>query len=73
MTKIVKFDLNKNTIHYTYSKNEYDRYQIDSSLYLYSYNRISPIEWIKLKMELYFYKKNEMRVHIDSIHNTNLN
>lgn len=73
MTKHVNFDLNKNTIHYTYSKQEYDRFQIDSSLYLYSYKKISDIDWIKLKIDLYIYKKNEMLVHIDSIHNTNLN
>jgi hypothetical protein len=73
MGKKVTFNLSKNKIHKTYSRKEYDRHQIDSVMYLYSYNRISQKEWIKIMMELNIYKTREMNVHIDSIHNTKIN
>jgi len=73
MSKKVTFDLNKNKMYNTYSRKEYNRCQIDSTLYLYSYNRISNKEWIDILKELNLFKTQEMRVHIDSIHNTKIN
>ena len=72
MSKKVTFDLTKNKTYTTYSHKEYDRYQIDSTLYQYNYNKISQIEWIKIQLELNKYKTKEMPVHIDSIHNTKI-
>jgi hypothetical protein len=73
MSKQVKFDLTQNKTFTTYSKKEYDRHQIDSTLYLYNYHKISQIEWIKIQYDLHLYKTKEMHVHIDSIHNTKIN
>jgi hypothetical protein len=73
MSKQVKFDLTQNKVFTTYSKQEYDRHQIDSTLYLYNYQKISQVEWIKIQYDLHLYKTKEMPVHIDSIHNTKIN
>lgn len=72
MNKKVTFNLNNNKIYNTYSKNEYDRNQIDSTLYLYNYCKISQQQWTNILRDLNFYKLNQMPVHIDSIHNTKL-
>ena len=50
----------------TYSKDDYDRYMIDSILYQRSFNRISDDEWCTILNELINYKKNEMIVHINT-------
>jgi len=71
--KKVTFELEKNKIYNVYSKYEYDRTQIDSTLYQYCYKKISDFEWLKIKIELHIYKTQEMPVHIDSVHNTILN
>lgn len=72
MDKKVTFNLEKNKIYQTYSSIEYDRHQIDSTLYLFSLKRISQNEWFDMMHELNKYKTNEMQVHIDSIHNTKI-
>jgi hypothetical protein len=73
MTKKVKFNLDKNSFHETYSTIEYDRHQIDSILYLLSYRKITQKEWIIIMKDLNKFKTQEMQVHIDSIHNTHIN
>lgn len=64
--KTVAFDISKNTTLLTYSKDDYDRSQIDSVLYLKCYNRISINEWKKIKQDLFNFKTQEMVVHKDS-------
>ena len=65
--KQVSFDLEQNTVHEMYSADEYDRYPIDSILYLKCYNRVSQQEWSEVMQELERYKFHEMLVHKDSI------
>lgn len=55
------------TINETYSSDEYDRHQIDSTLYLKSFNRISMDEWDEIIRQLLYYKKYEMIVHISTL------
>ena len=68
--KNVKFNLEKNSIHLAYSIDEYDRCQIDSILYLKSYNRITDKEWDEIFNNLNYYKTQEMIVHKESIKHT---
>lgn len=73
MKKKVTFNLAQNKIHNTYSRKEYNRHQIDSTLYLFSYNKITKNEFAMVLKELNSFKTQEMSVHIDSIHNTKIN
>lgn len=52
------------TIHPTYSKKEYDRSQIDSTIYKKCYQRISEEKWKEILFKLQMYK-NEMILHIN--------
>lgn len=72
MIKSVAFDLSRNTIHMVESSDEYDRYQIESTLYLKCLNRISLEEWNDMYHNLNYFKCNEMVVHKDSLDNTKL-
>ncbi len=63
------FDTTKNVTNLTYSKQEYDRYQIDSILYRKCHNKISVIDWKRIKRELFNFKTQEMVVHKDSATN----
>lgn len=73
MTTLVKkpgkvtFNLERNTLHEMHAADEYDRYPIDSILYLKCYNRVSQQEWCQMLEELEHYKFYEMLVHKDSI------
>lgn len=81
--KTVKFNLDKNKIEYTYSKDEYDRKPIDS-FYNFKYiqkmmknsclniSRYYINEWNKIFRELNNYKMFEMEIHKDSINNLNI-
>lgn len=68
MKKVV-FNTSNNVTNFTYSKQEYDRNQIDSVLYRKCYNRISINDWKRIKQELFNYKTQEMVVHKDSATN----
>lgn len=70
--KIVGFDLSRNTTHTVQSSDEYDRGQIDSTLYLRNMNRISLDEWNVMYSKLNEFKVKEMVVHKDSLENTKL-
>jgi hypothetical protein len=70
--KVVKFNLESNQIFTTYSIDEYDRFSIDSILYLKCYNKITDDDWNKVFVELNDYKTKEMVVHNSSICNTRL-
>lgn len=72
MIKRVSFNESSNKTHITYSKEEYDRFQIDSILYRYSYQKINQNEWKSVFEELNHYKCTEMIVHRDSIGNLRL-
>lgn len=65
--KKVQFNLNLNKTHETYSKEDYDRFPIDSILYLKCYNRVSNKEWTSILLELKHYKLYEMIVHKDNL------
>jgi len=68
--KRVNFNMDIVMISETYSKNEYDRSQIESILYMKCYNRISHEEWMKERNDLNKFKYTEMIVHKKSIKNT---
>lgn len=70
--KTVTFDLTRNTIHETFSKDDYDRSIISCILYLKTCKRVSNEEWSQLWMDLNDYKCNEMVVDKASIYNTKL-
>jgi hypothetical protein len=72
MAKKVNFNLSKNTYHTTYSSSEYNRSQIDSTIYLYCYKRITDKEMNTIINDLNIFKSKEMIIHIDSIQNTKL-
>lgn len=72
MQKRVGFDDAQNKTYETYSREEYDRFPIDSVLYLYGYRRISQHEWNSIFIELNHYKCTEMIVHKSSLHNLRL-
>lgn len=61
--KRVSFNLEDNKLCTTYSPTEYDRLPIDSTIYLYSYGRISHSEMRKIYEEINTYKRDEMPVH----------
>lgn len=67
--KKVCFNTSKNVTNLTFSKEEYDRSQIDSVLYLKCYNKISINDWRRIKQNLFHYKTKEMVVHKDSATN----
>lgn len=67
--KRVHIEENKNKNYITYSSCEYDRFQIESTLYLKCYNRITSNEWNKIITDLNEYKINEMVSHEDSVKN----
>lgn len=47
----------------TYTKKEYDRSPIYSTIYLKCMKRITPFEWRKIFVELNKYKLYEMEIH----------
>lgn len=68
--KSVCFNLDKNQINYTYSGDDYDRFQIDSILYQRGYTgKVSDQEWNNVYITLDIYKMYEMKIHKDSFHN----
>lgn len=69
MGKNVQFDLNRNMIYPTYSRNEYDRSCIDHVLYRRAYRRISDEEMNAIYVNLDLYKLYEMSVHKSSFKN----
>jgi hypothetical protein len=71
--KRVNFNMDNINIVETYSRNEYDRSQIDSILYMKCYNRISHEEWQKERESLNMFKYTEMIVHKKSIKYTQFN
>lgn len=70
--KSVRFNLDNIQFYDTYSNDEYDRYPIDSVLYLKSYNKISDFDWKKIFYNLNIFKICEMIVHKSSMNNTQL-
>lgn len=68
----VSFDLLQTKLFSTHSNDDYDRLPIDSTIYLYSYAKVSDLEWQKLYEDLNYYKSNEMIVHKKSIQNIRL-
>jgi len=68
-SKVVRFN-SIPTVHSTYSSDEYDRFIIDSILYMWCLKRVSTEEWLQVFIELNSYKMNEMIVHKYSIQNT---
>lgn len=70
--KSVCFSMEKNKIHYTYSRHDYDRFQIDSVVYLHAYNRLSWFDINEIYFELNQYKLKEMKVHEMSKSNTRI-
>jgi hypothetical protein len=67
--KKVLFNLDNNKIYNTYSRMEYDRYQIDSILFRRGYKRVSDQEWNNVYTLLDIYKLYDMTVHKDSLQN----
>lgn len=70
--KSVRFNLDNTRFYNTYSNDEYDRYSIDSILYLKCYNKISDFEWTYMLNSLNIFKICEMIVHKDSLNNTKI-
>lgn len=68
--KSVCFNLENNKVYSVYSRDEYDRIPIDSTLYLKCYNKITPSDWIDIQKQLSYYKRTLMVVHSKSICNT---
>jgi hypothetical protein len=68
----VSFDLSKNNTFETFSKDEYDRHQIESTLLKKCYNRLTQVEWKTIFQQLNKFKCEEMLVHKDSIDNLNI-
>lgn len=62
--KQVKFDMNKNEEHITWSSEDYDRTPIDSVLYRKCLGRVSPEEWENVFKDLDAYKATEMNVSV---------
>lgn len=69
MTKNTQFDLDKNKVYITYSREEYDRSSIDHVLYRKAYRRISDDEMNSIYVNLDLYKLYEMPVHKSSFKN----
>jgi hypothetical protein len=70
--KSVRFNLNDIKFYDTYSKEEYNRFPIDSILYLKCYNKISYFDWSKMVDSLNKFKICEMIVHKKSLSNTKI-
>ena len=70
--KSVSFSLQDNKIYDTYSRHDYDRFQIESVVYLHSYNRLSWFDIMEIYFELNQYKLKEMQVHEMSKCNTRI-
>lgn len=68
--KRVCFNLEMNEVFLVNSSDEYDRYPIDSTLYLKCYNKIKASDWHNIQTQLSYYKRTEMIVHSKSICNT---
>ena len=62
--KVCRFSDN-NIIYTTYSRDEYDRLPIDSTIYKKTLNKIPLTEWNNIVNSLFLYKKYEMIVHIN--------
>ena len=69
MGKNVQFDMSKNIVYITYSRQEYDRTCIDHVLYRRAYRRISDEEMNAIYVNLDLYKLYEMPVHKSSFKN----
>ena len=69
MSKNIHFDLDKNKVYVTYSREEYDRSSIDHVLYRRAYRRISDDEMNSIYVNLDLYKLYEMPVHKSSFKN----
>ena len=63
--KVCRFSDNNNIVYTTYSRDEYDRLPIDSTIYKKSLNKIPLTEWNNIVKSLILYKKYEMIVHIN--------
>ena len=70
--KSVQFNLDNTIFYDTYSSEEYDRYPIDSILYLKCYNKVSDFDWINMLENLNLFKICEMIVHKNSLNNTRI-
>jgi hypothetical protein len=70
--KSVQFNLDNTIFCYTYSNEEYDRYPIDSIMYLRCYNKVSDFDWINMLENLNLFKICEMIVHKNSLNNTRI-
>jgi len=70
--KSVQFNLDNTIFYDTYSNEEYDRYPIDSILYLKCYNKVSDFDWANMLENLNFFKICEMIVHKNSLNNTRI-
>ena len=68
MKKVI-FKLENNEIFNTYTKEEYDRFQIDSVLYRRNYQRVPDQEWNNIYVVLDLYKLYDMPVHQESVQN----
>ena len=62
--KVCRFSDN-NIVYTTYSRDEYDRLPIDSTIYKKTLNKIPLTEWNNIIKSLILYKKYEMIVHIN--------
>jgi len=72
INKNVKFNLDKNIIHYTYSLDEYNRMQINSIYNQILTNKISGSKLNNIFNKLNKYKLQEMVVHKKSLCNTTI-
>jgi len=70
--KSVQFNLDNTIFYDTYSSEEYDRYPIDSILYLKCYNKVSDFDWTNMLENLNLFKICEMIVHKNSLNNTRI-
>ncbi len=70
--KSVQFNLDNTIFYDAYSNEEYDRYPIDSILYLKCYNKVSDFDWIEMLENLNLFKICEMIVHKNSLNNTRI-
>jgi len=62
--KVCRFSDN-NIVYTTYSRDEYDRLPIYSTIYKKTLNKIPLTEWNNIIKSLILYKKYEMIVHIN--------
>ncbi len=66
MKKKVSINTSMNTI-LEFDSLDYDRAQIDSTIYQRAYGKVSNTEWIHIQKELYFYKLLDMPLHISNV------